>query len=319
MMSAPEQIGVLLIGPIGDAILTTPLLNSLRMESPDSRIIAFASERNKDLFSLVPSIDDVVVFRDTWRGVFDAVKARNLKLDLYVDAKDHRSTTSRILGETLRYGVGLLTLANFPSFRNATLVPPADGPHFVDSALAPLLSLDITPPERRVPVLSTPPLQAHHDVPEILINISAGTSDRVWSLEGWSAVVRKLQSGSTTALGVGVIASPVDRARAAQLELETGARHLPTKSIVEVAGLVARSKLTITSDTSVVHLASAYNVPIVALFADRPTNVARFAPLSDLNRIVLPDVKGGSVQQIESRAVIGSISALVAEVTGTTQ
>ena len=237
------------------------------------------------------------------------------RLDLYIDPKDHRSTTSRLLGEVLRYKEAMLTLANFPSFRNASIIPPPDGPHFVDSGIAALLPLELEVPSDRNPVLSTPDIPDRLEAKEILVNLSAGTEDRVWEDQKWIEVIRALESNEESGRSIGLIASPSDRSRAQSIATETGVKFLPTDSIVEVASLVAGSSLILTCDTSVVHLASAYNVPTLALYADRPANVARFAPLAEIHQTVLPEMTGGSIRQIGSAQVIDALWRLVDRIT----
>jgi hypothetical protein len=52
-------------------------------------------------------------------------------------------------------------------------------------------------------------------------------------------------------------------------------------SIREVIALMPAIDLVITPDTSVVHIASAFNTPIIALFGCSDSNFNKFRPLSD--------------------------------------
>jgi heptosyltransferase III len=93
----------------------------------------------------------------------------------------------------------------------------------------------------------------------------------------------------------------------------------PSRSINDVVALVSQSKLVISPDTSVVHIASAFNVPCIALFHSLWWNVHKFAPLSTQKWIVqsvspsdlIRDVPVGNVIQcLREWELINQISPL---------
>jgi ADP-heptose:LPS heptosyltransferase len=67
--------------------------------------------------------------------------------------------------------------------------------------------------------------------------------------------------------------------------------------------------LVVTLDTSVVHIASAFDVPQIALFPDVEWNLKKFRPLSSLSVVVQPE-KGEMVSTIPVERVIGEIEKL---------
>jgi len=64
-----------------------------------------------------------------------------------------------------------------------------------------------------------------------------------------------------------------------------------TNKILSVAALISQLDLIITPDTSIVHIASAFNKPIVTIHEDNRDSYELFAPTSKLNRTVFSKSK----------------------------
>lgn len=66
-----------------------------------------------------------------------------------------------------------------------------------------------------------------------------------------------------------------------------------TSSLEFSLQLLSQVDLCVTPDTSVVHMASALNTPILAIYADNPRNYQEWHPLSDQNKVLFnPATKG---------------------------
>ena len=64
-----------------------------------------------------------------------------------------------------------------------------------------------------------------------------------------------------------------------------------TDKILAVAALISQLDLIVTPDTSIVHIASAFNKPIVTIHEDNRDSYELFAPTSKLNRTVFSKSK----------------------------
>ena len=64
-----------------------------------------------------------------------------------------------------------------------------------------------------------------------------------------------------------------------------------TDNILSVAALISQLDLIITPDTSIVHIASAFNKPVVSIHEDNRDSYELFAPTSKLNRTVFSKSK----------------------------
>ena len=66
-----------------------------------------------------------------------------------------------------------------------------------------------------------------------------------------------------------------------------------TASVLDVAALIQNLQLIITPDTSIVHIASAFNIPIVSIHEKNNDSYRLFAPTSELNRTVFAKSQKG--------------------------
>ena len=83
-----------------------------------------------------------------------------------------------------------------------------------------------------------------------------------------------------------------DRHQFSEIESGTGEK-LPffDGGILELSGIVSKSKLVITPDTSLIHIASSFNIPVVGIYHNVDWNLKRFAPLSDKKAVLVSDEK----------------------------
>jgi ADP-heptose:LPS heptosyltransferase len=313
----PSTIAVLQIGRLGDMILTTPLFAGLKKAYPSAHITAIADEAAAIIPQQLSTVDEVLSVR---RGFLRIPKlARRIfssRYDLYIDPKDHRSTTSHLIAGLMRAEVKVAHPANASGVRTLIPLQTLPGtPHYVDLMLAPLQQLEPDLSFVRKPSIdiSSEVLRRIDDRINpghsgmITLNISAGHPSRYWKPEKWKQVVKALAGHHSVA----VISSPADRAVPDEIcTTRQSARTVATSSIIEAAAVVARSIAVISPDTSIIHLASAFNKPTVGLYPPIDWNAARFAPLADSFRVLFPQ-SGGSVADIETEEVIESIQQIL--------
>ena len=317
----PSTIAVLMLGPIGDALLTSPLLRRLRGEWPEAEITAIAGSKNREAVSLLPGVDRVHVIHGFPRAVLDVASIVRTKFDLYIDPKDHRSRTSRILADLVRYRTGVMAPCHLPTFRSGLISPPSDGPHFTDSTLSPLHALGIDPGAMREPRFSDARwYKSRRDVSEELvgvINVSAGLPDREWSLRSWGELVDSI--ARIPGVAWSVISSPE---RGSEIEAwagEVGIGHHRTPKLGDAIDVIAEADLVVTPDTSIVHICSMVGTPTVALFAHRVKNMQRFAPLARLSRSVYPSTVDAGVNAIGIQQVADAVSEMIEKLRETNQ
>lgn len=312
-----KPIAVLQLGRLGDTILTTPLLNALRRSFPGSEILVIAARDNSPALEGHRSVDRIIrIPRGYLLLPTLAHRLRAERIGLYIDIKDHRSMTSRMVAGMARADHTIIHASNAPHGCLVHELPPAGGTgHYVDSALSPLKLIAPDETFDRRPTIDLPlesvrrvdPQLTPSDEGFVLVNISAGDPSRHWGLGKWEAVIDTLSQR----MSVAVICSPPERDKADEIcAMRRNARPIRTDSILDAAVVVRRARVVVSPDTSIVHLASAFDVPIVALFPFDADNLRRFAPLSSRRQVLTP-TDDELIASIEIDEVLKGVDALL--------
>jgi ADP-heptose:LPS heptosyltransferase len=320
----PQSIAILQVGKLGDMILTTPLFNALKKLYAPLHLTVIATESTAIIPSTHRAVDEVIPLP---RGIVRQIPSltshlRAKRFDLYIDIKDHRSTTSRLIAELVRADRIIAHRSNIGQLLNTRkrehLLPPAVEPgHYVDKALAPLALLAPGEKFHRIPTL-TIPRESFMEVDDqlnpgmyglVAINISAGDRSRYWAPEKWKEVIAKLAKRYSIAL----ISSPADRALADEIcTTRKEARPVRTSSILEAAAVIERSLAVISPDTSIIHVASALDKPCIGLYPPSEANARTFAPLSKRHRVLLSP-QGGEFNDIGVDRVLDAVMEVLRE------
>ncbi|MGA3398061.1 MAG: glycosyltransferase family 9 protein [Acetobacteraceae bacterium] len=250
---------------LGDAVLSTGLLDHLIRTHPDARITVACGPVAEGLFSRMPNRERTIVldkrpYRLHWPGLWLAT-ATTL-WDLVVD----------IRGSALAWMV--------PTRRRAVM-RRRSGPKVAQ--LAAVLRLDPPP----LPVIWTAPQDRARaaallpgDRPVVALAPTANWPPKIWPAERFAALFQALRDGPLPSASPAIFAGPgeVERAIAAPLlHRLPGAIDLTGQlSIPEAAACLARAALFVGNDSGLMHLAAAAGAPTLGLFG--PTDAAEYGP-----------------------------------------
>lgn len=266
---------------IGDMILATSLIRAIARSHPTIRLDVLAAPANAQILRGSPWVQHVPIFRRdrprTWPALVREL--RRARYDVVIDPMVlSPSVTTMVLmratGAPYRIGVG--GKANAALF---TLpVPPTSvaNAHHVEhsAALATPFGVDPSATDWRPEIaLDDAERAAAEGVwrragatqgdRRLLVNVSAGKARRHWPDERYVAVVRHA-CARRPRLRVLVIGAPSEREHVARIAREAEvAGEVP--GLREAIALVAASHAVFTPDTSVVHAASAFAVPVATL------------------------------------------------------
>jgi ADP-heptose:LPS heptosyltransferase len=312
------KILVVILGRIGDMILSTPMFSAIKAKYPDSELTVLASSINHVVIKNNPNVDSIKILNKSPLKLLKLIlELRRVKYDWLIDPKDHYSNESNILAGLLRSNnkVGLINSENsyfeigIPD-ENMNL-----GLHMTARAIQSLNCLSIEQsnhlpkPELFIDKLATERLNKilplHQNKKLILINVSAGSQDRKWNKENWISVIKSMDNDESLII---VIYMKEDESDAIEITNQTDAIRLTSSDFSEIIALVSMSNLVITPDTSIVHVASAFNVPLIGLYGNIKSNNMKFAPLSDLKLVITSENEGPSIHSIEVNDLIKAIS-----------
>jgi ADP-heptose:LPS heptosyltransferase len=276
--AGPRRILFLRHDRAGDMILSTGVMRAIARSQPGIIMDVLASPANAAVIESASYVGDVVVFdKKKLGGYLSTVRRlRRARYDAVIDCMvtaPSVTTLLLILSSGARYRIGIAGRGNDSAF-NVT-VPPDSRPraHMVDllAALAPAFGLGAL--VERGPTLELRPderaraeaVWGSDDGLRILINVSAGTSERNWPDANFAALVRRARERESGAV-VLVIGAPAEVDRAQRVAADGGGTYAQTPSIRDAFALVASADLLVTPDTSITHAASAFKVPSVVLF-----------------------------------------------------
>lgn len=267
---------------IGDAVLSTAVIQPLRRHFPDAHITFLVGPRAFDLLATEPNIDTTLVYDNRgehagWRGRLRLVKAlRRDKFDLVVNLRD--SLMARCIG-----------------VKHWGMVRGESNRHAVTRYLEVLQKrgVDTTGANPRLELTENEQTAAQRFLAEagwtserLLIGIHPGGNwvYKLWDAENYGRVANALVEKRDAAILL--FAGPNERklqARVAQM-MDVPPVLVQTENLRHLAALISTCDVYIGNDTGPMHIASAVDTPVVALFGS--TNPIRSGPYGDKHTIV---------------------------------
>jgi ADP-heptose:LPS heptosyltransferase len=140
------------------------------------------------------------------------------------------------------------------------------------------------------------------------VNISAGGSNRDWSLDRYEAVCRNIRSMGLVPL---IVSSPDDRGKAEELSgrMEDALLSPVTPTILHLSAVMKGVLLLVSPDTSTVHLAASLGIPVVGMYLPFDPALPKWYPWGVPSRVVMSD----SSENFDSVSPEG-VSAAVREI-----
>lgn len=256
---------------IGDLLVTTSFLRNLRNAFPKTPISILLSERNIVAQSCIkPYCSEIFVLRKTPLGFLKLIKQlKKKKFELVIDLLDNPSVTSSILVRLLKTKFSLgFEKENKNIYTHIVTLPDKSKVHIVERIANFLIPFGLNPSNcdlsLEYPLKEVSPLP-HKSMPRLGINISGSNRQKFWGAQNFITLINKIKSRFTFEI---LLFSTKDYlTEIKHIQSETNAKIANfTKDFDEFASLVASCDLLITPDTSVVHLASCFKIPVLVFF-----------------------------------------------------
>ena len=309
----PRSILVVRLGAMGDVIHTIPAVSALRDSFPDTCIGWVIEQRWAELLcakdaprsgrrsSARPLVDFVhAVDTKTWRKSLlssetrhqIAAARREVREQSYEIAIDFQGALkSAVIARLVRANTvfGMKRPREWPSQMFYTKPVATNGTHVIEQyqslvgavAATPLANCAALFPQddREEPTVGTliSPNQQF-----VLINPGAGWPAKQWPAERYGEVAKALSRDGLTPL---INFGPGEEKLAAIVEETShGTARKVSCSVGELIALTRRARLFIGGDTGPMHLASALQIPVLAIFG--PTDPARNGPYGTKNIVL---------------------------------
>lgn len=288
---------------IGDAICAFPLLREIKKAYPHFEIDIFATIHCDFLFEKLPYVNKVFIkykkrqFIKTW---IEILKMKFRNYDLVIDAMPLRFGQSMTilflnpkwiigLGVEKRYGIEKKEI----SFYDKVYTPDVGKEHMVEElcGLLYLINIEHFDTTMEFPKDYEKSKRAEQFIHSVKSNIIIGLNVDA------SSLTRNLYEKQIVEIIKGlndykIILLSLPQRR---LELESIISKYKllncqlsyqTDSIFDVAELMRVFTLVITPDTSIIHIASAINTPIVGIYRDNNEHISEWGPRSELQAII---------------------------------
>ena len=267
---------------IGDAVLSTAVIQPLRAHFPNAHITFLVGPSAFDLLANDPQVDTAFVYDNRGehvglRGRLKLIRMlRSEKFDIVVNLRD--SFVARCIGSE-HWG----------------LVRGDRERHAVTRYLEVLSKqgIDITDAQPRLQLTKAERARASRFLAEagvksekLLIGIHPGGNweYKLWSAEKYAQLATTLSKEKNGSILL--FAGPNERKLQAQVagSMDTSPILVKTENLREVAALIAACDVYIGNDTGPMHIAAAVGTPVVALFGS--TNHIRSGPYGDKHTVV---------------------------------
>ncbi len=285
------RVGVLLPNWVGDVVMATPTLRTLRKHLPEARIIGLARPYLATLLDGTRWLDQVIPWEHKGRGRFSRSlhtlrQIRAEQLDILISLRASLSggllaklsAAKQTIGYA-RHGHGWLLTKPIQPLHHGLKSPPVSA---VDDYLNLIdVSLGFTTTNKQLELATMPANEAAADGVWKRLKLPPGqqvmllnTGGAFGNAKHWPSeysVSLALRAADEFGLTTLILCGPQERAAAAAIE--QAANHPKVKSLANddvsfgtTKAIIRRGRLMVTTDSGPRHVASALNVPTIAMF-----------------------------------------------------
>lgn len=286
-MFAPEQIERILIirlAPLGETILTTPVIRALRQHFRDAHIAYMVAPAREDLVSANPYLNEVLTYQASVPQLIYQIARRKFQLAVVLQPT-FRLVLHAFLAR-IPFRMGFETNTGGKKLLNLA-VPNNTAQHETQRYLDVIRALDIeiTDDEPQVFVDSAGIAWANNFLenqklndsnPIIGLNPGAATTYRRWHAPNFAVLGDRLHE--TYGAHIVITTGPREGELAYQVakQMSHPAVIVNQATPMQLAALLQRCNLYISNDTGPMHLSTAVKTPTVAVFG--ASNLIQWAP-----------------------------------------
>ncbi len=269
-----EKILVWQTAFLGDLILTTPLLSSLKNLFPESEIHVITKPFGIDVLKENPDVNSLIIFdkkRDSNISLIKRLRKEKYSLAVSPHRSHRASYTLFFSGIPERIG---FDKAGFSFLYTKTVPHRFDGTHEIDRNLSLLKVLENYKEEKihRFPALYLTKSEENiykkfglYEKDYILVAPGSKWETKRWTVEGFKNVIEEISKKYQVVLIGGK--EDVEYGRYIEEGLKGKVLNLIGKtSLRESFSLVKHAKAIISNDSAPVHIAVAFNTPVVDIY-----------------------------------------------------
>ncbi len=278
-LPAKPRILVIALRRLGDVLLTTPLIRSVRRAWPEARIEALVFADTAGILAGNPDINGVVTMPprpSAWQTVALAVELwRQYDLAISTQSGDRPTGFAIVAGRARIAPVDDRLNGRVKRRLLQRGVAAVEGVHRVEQMLHLADGLGI----ERVPELVAPRADTFRGMPAgpyAVIHAAPMFRYKQWTARGWRELAAALAARGLTVVATG---GPDVAEKCYLDEVWAGANVTRVDGQLnwpQLTGLLSKARVYVGPDTSVTHLAAATGIPVVAIYG--PTDPRLWGP-----------------------------------------
>ena len=280
----PQSILVITLRFLGDTLLATPLISSLKLAYPNAFIDVLTFKTNTAMLEGNPDINELIILNNKPKQL-DFAKLlislfRRYDLAISTQAGDRPVLCAIMAG---KISLGFVTKETGKAWwkkwlLNRWLTFDQDYDHAVLENLRFCGLLGIKPNYKLTPPHTNAPLPPLPLKPYAVLHIMPQWRYKEWHQEGWQKLIKYLnQNGVSIVLTGSSQASEQQSIREIQQQLAIDVTNLAGQlSLAQLTELITNAKLFVGPDTGITHLAASTGAPTFAIYG--PTDPKKWAP-----------------------------------------
>ena len=306
----PKKILIIRSGAIGDVIMTTPLLKSLRKHYPSAEIIYMVGDWSKKIIAGNKNIDrmisfpDNIIYQKEIKGTLNLIRQlRKEKIDLafILDKSYHWSILAYLSNIKRRIGFNRIGLNGDEGFANNFNILYNGSKNELDYYLdlAKLISINIAIEDEKTEIflsekdeLFAQEFAEKNKLSSQTIGLVPGGAKnpgqeldlKRWPIEHFISLIKLLLKNQPNSNLI-LFGGPGDVEVSVKIYFALKEQKINTDNIIDIIGktslqetaaIMRKCNLIVTPDSGPLHLAAAGKAKVIALFG--PTPAHRFAP-----------------------------------------
>ena len=297
--AVPNNICIVMMSAVGDAVHVLPVINALKRANPRSRITWVLQPGPATLVRGHRSVDDIIVF-DRARGLaaFAAVRAELAKrrFDLVMNLQVYfkAGIVTALTNAEVRLGFDRARARDFNWLFTNKKIPASPVKHVQDQYFEFLTALGVSPQPLE---WDLGPWAGEREwqrnfisaIPRPIASIVVATSkpEKDWIPERWADVADALHE--QFGMEVVLVGAKSEREVAAERIVMDSARHKPRSELGSglrnLVSILDASALILSPDTGPLHMAVALNRPVISLMGY--TNPKRTGPYRRFQDLII--------------------------------
>lgn len=306
------KILLIRLNKIGDALVTTPLISVLKKKYNCS-IDILADRKNHFIYDNNPDINQKYVFEKGIGGFRRTVSMLNQKkYDMVIDLHDDVSTTVTFLISSLKIPIKIgLRKGNENVYSKVIDKLDSSCYHVIDRNLNILKELDKSIDLNNANIVYSIPVSSFEEVDTYIdiynfkgkfltgINISAGSEARFWGVENYQKLIDELSKLDTNIM---ILCHKDDIEKAKAISKKLPIFYSPSFDVF--SAMISKLDFLISPDTSIIHIASAYEIPVFGLYVKYNTKDMIWSPYkSKFDYVVTeePTLKNVKFEEVKNK------------------